>query len=66
MPRTKPLRIPLASAPVPAAPVRRFDVHISLSEAEYRRLEARAGVDHRPVANLVKHVLLQWLHQDSP
>lgn len=60
----KPLRIPLSEPPAPAERSRRFDVHISMTESEYRRLEARAAIDHRPVANLAKHVLLQWLHQE--
>lgn len=64
MARTKPLRIPQLEAPVPAAASRRFDVHIGLDQADYERLEGLAAREHRPVANLVKHVLLQWMTQE--
>jgi hypothetical protein len=66
MARSKPLRIPLHEATEPAEPVRRYDVHIGLSKDEYERLVAFASRDHRAVANLAKHALLQWLAQEAP
>jgi hypothetical protein len=62
---SKPLRIPLHEAAAPAEAVRRYDVHIGLSKDEYERLVAFASRDHRAVANLAKHVLLQWLTQEA-